>query len=197
MSDPVDQEIQAIKSMLQALTPLSPKARVSVLDYIAKRLDIAMPETDQKPDAGGGTADDKPETKKPPAPEGSVHIKDLKTQKKPRSANEMAALVAYYLSNLAPQADRKNTVNQKDIETYFKIAEFPLPEQIRLTLPNAKAAGYFDSVGDGMYKLNAVGHNLVVHSMPRGKGTQPKARRARKKMAQRTTGSKSRQTTRT
>lgn len=172
MSDPVDQEIQAIKSMLQALTPLSPKARVSVLDYIAKRLDIAMPAAAQQPDAGGGTATDTSGTGKPPAPGGDVHIKDLKDQKKPRSANEMAALVAYYLANLAPQANRKNTVNQKDIETYFKIAGFTPPKQIRVTLPNARAAGYFDSVGSGEYKLNAVGHNLVVHSMPRGKGHQ-------------------------
>ena len=179
MSDPVDQEIEAIKSMLQALTPLSPKARVSVLDYISKRLDIAMPEAAQQSDAGGGTAADT----SPPAPEGGVHIKDLKAQKKPRSANEMAALVAYYLANLAPQADRKKTVNQKDIETYFKIAGFTPPKQIRVTLPNAKAAGYFDSVGEGEYKLNAVGQNLVVHSMPRGKGTEQKARRARKKTA--------------
>jgi len=54
------------------------------------------------------------------------------------------------------------------VETYFKIASFPLPQQLRMTLPNAKNAGYFDLAGDGEYKLNAVGHNLVAHSMPRG-----------------------------
>lgn len=106
-----------------------------------------------------------------------AHIKDLKDQKKPRSANEMAALVAYYLANIAPQPERKTTVNTKDIETYFKIADFRLPEQIRVTLPNARNAGYFDPKGDGEYQLNAIGHNLVVHSMPRGAGETSKKRR--------------------
>lgn len=170
MSEPVDQEIEAIKSVLQALTPLSAKARASVLDYVAKRLDLVVPEALR---IEGRTGE---------APQqGELHIKDLKDQKKPRSANEMAALVAYYLANLAPQPKRKQTVNQKDVETYFKIAQFPLPRHIRAALPNAKTAGYFDTVGEGEYKLNAVGHNLVVHSMPRGRAASAKASRPRKK----------------
>lgn len=39
--------------------------------------------------------------------ETEVHIKTLKDQKKPRSANEMAAVVAYYLKNMAPRTKRK------------------------------------------------------------------------------------------
>jgi hypothetical protein len=106
-----------------------------------------------------------------------VHIKTLKEEKKPRSANEMAALVGYYLSTLAPPDKRKDAIDQKDIETYFKIAGFPLPKQVRVTLANARTAGYFDLVGGGEYSLNAVGHNLVVHSMPRGSAGGPSAAR--------------------
>ena len=97
-----------------------------------------------------------------------------------KESHTLALIVAYYLSNLAPEAGRKKTVDQKDMETYFKIAKFVLPKQIRATLPNAKAAGYFDSAGDGKYKLNAVGYNLVAHSMPRGKDTPGKVGRLRK-----------------
>jgi hypothetical protein len=174
--DTVDQEVDAIKNVLAALSPLSPKARASVLDYVIKRLDITpsnVPPTGLVPP---GQIPPKEETKGGTAGSGAVHIKDFKHTKKPRSANEMAALVAYYLSSVAPKAERKDTVNQNDIETYFKIAGYPLPKQIRVTLQNARTAGYFDSVGSGEYKLNAVGHNLVVHSMPRGaasEGTQP------------------------
>jgi hypothetical protein len=92
----------------------------------------------------------------------------------------MAALVAYYLGNLAPEGQQKATVNTQDIETYFKIAKFPLPEQIRVTLQNARNAGYLDPAGEGAYKLNAVGHNLVVHSMPRGASSGPHAGRAKR-----------------
>jgi hypothetical protein len=93
----------------------------------------------------------------------------------------MAALVAYFLANVVDEQERKERITTKDIDTYFKIAEFPLPTKTRFTLPNAKAAGYLDPVGSGQYKLNAVGYNLVVHSMPRGGGGPAKARRAPRK----------------
>jgi hypothetical protein len=118
-----------------------------------------------------------------------IHIKDLKEQKKPRFAIEMAALVAYYLANVAPKSDRKDRITTKDIETYFKIAEFPLPEKTQFTLPNTKAAGYLDAVGNGEYKLNPVGYNLVVHSMPRGADDKAASRR---KPAKRTRAAKKR-----
>lgn len=165
MADPVDQEIEAIRSVLAALGPLSLKARMSVLEYVAKRLEIEAPARQQRDTLGKAGP---PGTVEPPAGQKPVvHIESLKEEKGPRSANEMAALVAYYLSNLAPPEQQKKTVNQQDIENLFKIAHFPLPKQIRSTLANAKTAGYLDSLGGGEYRLNAVGHNLVVHSMPR------------------------------
>jgi hypothetical protein len=164
----VDQEIEAIHAVLRALTPLSEKARTSVLTYVTKRLGTELPSVSDNPSI--------PATPEVPKTEagGSAHISALKETKKPRSANEMAALVGYYLASLPSGEGGKKTINRKDIETYFTIAEFPLPLQIPMTLANAKAAGYFDLVGNGEYKLNAVGHNLVVHSMPRGSGSAPK-----------------------
>lgn len=187
MNESVDSEIAAIKSVLEALSPLSPKARASVLEYIVKRLDLELPDISKRLGSAGSKTTDAGSGQVAAATtlKDSVHIKELKEQKKPRSANEMAALVGYYLANIAPENERKKTVNQKDMETYFKIAGFPLPNQIRVTLPNAKAAGYFDAAGEGEYKLNAVGHNLVVHSMPRGAGAAGKVVRRRKKESKR------------
>jgi hypothetical protein len=181
MSEPVDQEIEAIKVVLAALAPLSEKARASVLDYVTKRLDLTPPV------APLPRVSSPPAVLVPAAPGSAtrqaLHIKDFKEQKRPRSANEMAAVVAYYLTNVAAPDQRKQTINQKDVETYFKIASFPLPQQLRMTLANAKNAGYFDLSGDGEYKLNAVGHNLVAHSMPRGasKAAGPTKRPRRQK----------------
>ncbi len=187
MPDPaVDHEIDAIRAVLAALGPLSEKARKSVLEYVARRLDLSGIHAVEAP--GPTAVSSAPSAV---AGGGAPHIKDFKEQKMPRSANEMAAVVAYYLANLAPEGQRKETVNQKDVETQFKIASFPLPQQVRVTLQNARNAGYFDSLGDGEYRLNAVGHNLVVHAMPRGaakeaqgvkrsrrvKAKRPKARR--------------------
>lgn len=170
MAEHIDKEIKAIKAVLHALEPLPADVRVSVLGYVLQRLQIVLAPSTQGSTAGtaaaiaGATArilETGGEQQTLP-----VHIKALKEQKRPRSANEMAALVAYFLANAAPKAERKDRITAKDVETYFKIAEFPLTKT-QFTLPNAKAAGYLDAVGNGEYKLNAVGHNLVVHSMPR------------------------------
>ncbi len=171
MAEHIDKEIEAIKAVLHALEPLPGDIRASVLGYVVQRLQITLAPSSQSSSSGVagaltettvGTAETVGERETSP-----VHIKVFKEKKNPRSANEMAALVAYFLANLAPNAERKDRITAKDIETYFKIAEFPLTKT-QFTLGNAKAAGYLDAVGNGAYKLNAVGHNLVVHSMPRG-----------------------------
>lgn len=173
MPDQIDAEIEAIKSVLKALEPLPPSTRSTVITYVCGRLEIPLGERQRAPlfadpalaaapasSQHGGVVD---------AGAAITHIKQLKEQKKPRSANEMAALVAYFLAEVAPIKDRKDRITAKDVETYFKIAGFPLTKT-QFTLPNAKAAGYLDPAGSGEYKLNAVGHNLVVHNLPRGDG---------------------------
>jgi hypothetical protein len=91
----------------------------------------------------------------------------------------MAALVAYYLSELAPDGERKDEISAADLEKYFKQAAFRLPRSLRMTLPNAAAAGYFDGAGAGRYRLNPVGYNLVVHGLPRSQETGKTTRRSR------------------
>ena len=102
---------------------------------------------------------------------GGVHdIRSLRTAKNPKSDNEMAALVAYYLKHLAPPEERKESIATADIEKYFVQANYPLPKQPRLTLANAKNAGYFDPAERGFFKLNPVGHNLVAHGLGKDGG---------------------------
>ena len=180
MAEHIDQEIDAIKAVLQALEPLRGDVRASVLGYVLQRLQIVLAPSVQTSASGApGALKDATASSAEPGNEQQtqpVHIKVLKEKKKPRSANEMAALVAYFLANLAPKTERKDRITTKDIETYFKIAEFPLTKT-QFTLPNAKGAGYLDAVGNGAYKLNAVGHNLVVHSLPRGADGKTSSRR--------------------
>ena len=182
MTSNVDSEIEAIRVVLNALEPLDVAARESVLDYVLKRLNIQRAAT-TPPVAPLISTPPTPPAPTPvqPAVSQQLHIKAFKEQKQPRSAIEMAAIVAYYLANHAPEADRKTSVDIEDLNTYFKIAEFKLPAQQRFTLVNARNAGYFDSAGSGEYKLNAVGHNLVVHSMSRkgNEGATPRKRIAK------------------
>ncbi|MCI0420506.1 MAG: hypothetical protein L0312_14995 [Acidobacteria bacterium] len=178
MADQIDKEIEAIKAVLHALEPLPGDVRASVLGYVIQRLQITLVTSQYNSGAAGALTDMKGRAAEAVGERETlpVHIKVFKEKKKPRSANEMAAIVAYFLANLAPKAERKDRITAKDIETYFKIAEFPLTKT-QFTLPNAKAAGYLDAVGNGAYKLNAVGHNLVVHSMPRGADSKAVSRK--------------------
>jgi len=190
MTTKVDSEIEAIRVVLNALEPLDAAARGSVFDYVSKRLNIQQTAT--TPPAGPSNSTHPTPTPAHPAVSHQVHIKDFKEQKQPRSAIEMAAIVAYYLENLAAESARKNSVGTGDLDTYFKIAGFKLPAHQRYTLVNARNAGYFDSVGSGEYKLNAVGHNLVVHSMPRkgNDGATPQKRTTKKKSNKKATKKK-------
>ena len=98
--------------------------------------------------------------------DAGIDIKSLKNEKQPTSAKQMACVVGYYLSELAPSEERKDTVKVADLEKYFKQANYRLPEKMEQLLVDAKRAGYFDTVGRGEYKLTRVGYNLVTQSMP-------------------------------
>jgi hypothetical protein len=51
-----------------------------------------------------------------------------------------------------------------------------------MTLVNAKDAGYLEALGDGNYRLNPVGYNLIAHVLGRGEEprTKPAVKRKRK-----------------
>jgi hypothetical protein len=99
-----DKELQAIGAIISLLEPLNEEERGRVLEYVLKRLDMAtvrpaVVASEQLPSAA------------PSTPQTITDIRTLTAEKQPRSANEMAALVAYYVSELAPDADRSDTVN--------------------------------------------------------------------------------------
>jgi hypothetical protein len=158
-----DRELSAISVILNALDGLDGESIQRVLDYVFGRLSIPTPRHVKSVISVGAQV---------PASADASHskresIRDLKEEKQPESSNQMAALVAYYLSEKADESERKEAINTADLEKYFKQASFKLPKSIPQTLSNATAAGYFDPAGSGLYKLNAVGYNLVVHGLPR------------------------------
>jgi hypothetical protein len=173
MSEAVDKEIEAIKVVLSTLESLDDIVRKNVLEYVLKRINFDMsvfgigpvnPNITQPPitDIPNNTSNDTG---------GEIHLKAFKESKGPKSAIEMAVVIGYYLQNLAAKEHRKETISVADLTTWFKIADYPLPSgDMRFVLVNAKNSGYLDSVGNGDYKINAVGYNLVKHSLPRKEG---------------------------
>ena len=171
-----DRELEAISSILEALDELDGESIQRVLDYVFSRLSIPASSTmsSHVPRALSTI----PSPLEPSARSRPPSIRDLKEEKQPESANQMAALVAYYLSEVLSSDEAKEAVNTADLEKYFKQAGFKLPKTLSMTLSNATAAGYFDSLGGGLYKLNPVGYNLVVHALPRSP-SKPRRRSGR------------------
>ena len=153
---------------------MSGPARERVLVYVANALNIAAPVLNV------GLPPSPPQdilrtplveaalvTAQPPAVDTRhTDVRSLRESKEPRTAVEMAAIVAYYLNDIAPEGEHSQTVGTADLDKYFKQAGYRLPKAQNMTLINATAAGYFDRVGQGQYKLNPVGYNLVVHNLP-------------------------------
>lgn len=171
-----DTELEAIGTILRALDGLEGESIQRVLDYVFGRLSIGQaraisPSPTTAISAGTSVSNDLRH------PRTQLSVRDLKEEKEPDSSNQMAAIVAYYLSEIAPETERKPAINAADLEKYFKQAGFKLPQKISYTLPNAAAAGYFDATGNGLYQLNPVGYNLVVHGLPRGHGESTPVRK--------------------
>ncbi len=189
MAEPeTDVELKALSTVIGALAPLEPDARSRVIDYVLQRL--GLPSGVARSGATSATSGLDPsasETQTLTAPVSD--IRSLREQKKPKSANEMAALVAYYLTYAAPEAERKEEISAKDIKKYFHQANFRLPGDATMTLVNAKNAGYLDAgPGRGSYRLNPVGYNLVVHRLPASGSSGAETSRSRQRRPSTKTG---------
>jgi hypothetical protein len=162
-------ELEALTAVVAALEPLSPEMRLRIVDSALTFLGTKAVQTNRlsrppaAPDETPGGLGREAAGPSLPAPD----IRSLKDQKQPQSANEMAALVAYYVSEAMSGSEKKDAVDVNDMVKYFKQGNFRLPANPKMILVNAKNAGYFDAVGSGGYKLNPVGYNLVAHSLPR------------------------------
>jgi hypothetical protein len=109
-----------------------------------------------------------------------VDIRSLFEEKKPSSDVEAAAVAAYYYQYLAPEGIKKETIDSASLQDAFRLARRPLPARTIYTLQNARGAGYLDSAGEGQFRLNAVGYNLVEHNLGSAEPHETEKRRSSK-----------------
>ncbi len=161
---------QAIDQITAALEQLDETTRVTAIQAACSHLGLVAPVTPTHapaPPNQQSTVLTAPHAHSHPERSSKkVDIRSLKEEKQPNSAKQMACVVAYYLQELAPGDEKKDTVSTKDIEKYFKQAGFKLPTKVEQVLVDGKRSGYFESAARGEYKLNAVGYNLVAHTLP-------------------------------
>ncbi|NOX81679.1 MAG: hypothetical protein GXP06_01550 [Alphaproteobacteria bacterium] len=185
MAEELQDDVKAISLLISVLDPLDDDARILVLDYVLRRLKINLaPVTSQTRTQPSLAETSVTNTEGDPVElfgsQGDVlpiDIRSFAEEKKPSTVNEKVAVVGYYLAHLAPEGERKESISAGDIKKYFIQANLELPSSPeRVTLMNAKNAGYFDARTRGQYSLNSVGYNLVAHKLP-GSGNSEEARR--------------------
>ena len=187
----------AMKDIVKILEPMEAGDRQKVLAAVHVYFELSVKQGSQPslPSVGGSKLDGVEVETPPEAPVGLKDIRTLKEEKQPKTAIEMAALMAYYLKELAPIGERKDSVSAADVKNYFLQAQFKLPASDKQTLINAKNAGFFESAGEGEFKLNPVGYNLVIHSLPRTISNEGRKTKRRKSGARQTKKRKERRVT--
>jgi hypothetical protein len=124
---------------------------------------LAPPAVAPQPPAGGGT--------------GPTDIKSFVAAKSPKSDQQFAAAVAYFYRFEAPPAERRDSITGDVLQEAARLAGRKRPANPRMTLNNAKAAGYLDSSSRGEFAINSVGENLVAMTLPGGAETPTKKRK--------------------
>lgn len=191
MTEELDKELEAINKIIKALDGLEPDEKRRVIEYTLTRLGLKVLDSQISPrkrEEGMPFIPTQPSNLHSSSEvTARIDIRALKEEKKPRSAIEMATLVAFYLSELSQAEERQSAIGTAEIAKYFKQASFKLPSGKNGgadTLNNAKNVGYLEPAGGaGRYKLTSVGYNLVAFKLPKGDISAPKRPKNQKKQS--------------
>jgi hypothetical protein len=178
MSTPKD-DLEATRIIVDALSGLKPNEQQRAFRWAAEKLNLSQPPNLVQPGNLPSSAQTPPHSQTPATtpttvstPTASANIKTFVHEKKPRNDVQYAAAVAYYHRFEAPQAERKEEINQDDLQEATRKTgreRFKYPYQ---TLSNAHKLGLLDRGSEkGMFTINTVGENLVAMTLPDGTST--------------------------
>jgi hypothetical protein len=127
-----------------------------------------------------------PATARAQAENSGQDIKSFVTEKKPRSDQQFATAVAYYYRFVAPQGERRDTINTSTLQEATRLVGRTRLANPKNTLNNSKNQGYLNNAARGEYSINTVGENLVAMTLPGGaeassKGKKPVSKAKPKK----------------
>jgi hypothetical protein len=162
-----DIELNAIETIIHVLEKLDITARNRVLNYISNRLSISQYNLLLEGRSNIPYQKENNHNIIEKSLRGTIDIRTFAGEKKPTTMQERIALLAYYLSELAPENERKSEITSSDITKYFKQANFKYPTRNRQAFLDAKNAGYLDPGSKrGSFKINPVGYNLIAYGLP-------------------------------
>lgn len=195
MTTPKTDDLDATRSIVEALEPFDTKDRERIIRWACEKLGIVqqtivqtIPQKEIIVEAQGISAPIQPNQLQGIAKD----IKSFLGEKSPKSNNQLAAAVAYYHTFEAPVNERKSYITKDDLQNACRLAGLERLTKPEQTLVNAHNVGLLDKGAEnGSYKINSVGENLVAMTMPSGSvSSKPKTRRAPAKKAAKRVGKK-------
>lgn len=179
MSSPttsVTNVFDAAKAIVETLQKLDKKeTQAQAIRFACESLGLqAVPSIPPTPFPGGqGHVNAPPRDGLLGTPERPKDLYQFTQEKAPKSDTQFAAVVAYYYRFEATAAHQKESITAADLIDAARLAKRARPAKPGNTLSGAMNAGYLDRVGDGQYRLNTVGENLVAVTLP-GNGSDKK-----------------------
>jgi len=182
MSTPKLDDLEAVRTVVDTVKDFSPEDQQRILRWAIEKLGVSVSvgtgytlSTHQTPSPSVAVA----------APVGGKDIKTFMAEKKPRNDVQFAAAAAYYYRFEAPVSERKEAINQADLQEATRKAGRERFANPLKTLSNAHTLGMLDKGGEkGTYAINSVGENLVAMTLPDGGVVKkPAKKKAAKKKA--------------
>lgn len=165
-------EFDAAKVIVETLKGLDKQQQARAIKFACESLDMQAPALGAA--SHGGGASPQPAITSAPS---ATDIKQFTASKAPKSDQQFAAVVAYYHRFVAPEAERKDAITADDLQDAARKVGRRRPH--RITLNNAKNAGYLDTAERGSFKINTVGENLVAVTLPGNGGEGGNSGRSR------------------
>jgi hypothetical protein len=186
-------DLEAVRTIASTLEPFKADERERILRWAREKLGMTTaaptavhPPAPQFPDRPGAPATPVPagaaSGATPMMPSASADIRSFVETKAPRSLNELATVVAFYLRFVAPDAKQKEAITKDDLVEACRKVGRAVPERPEQVLVNTHGMGLLDRTSvRGAYELNAVGENLVALTLPSADGSP--TRQTKKKNA--------------
>jgi hypothetical protein len=173
----------AAKDIVETLQGLDKTAQMLAMRFAAETLGLRPAPEIQIPAAPASVSLTSGSLPAGGGPTHSTDIRQFTAAKAPKSDQQFAAVVAYFYRFEAPEAERSETIDSKTLLAAARQAGRKRPGNARVTLNNAKNAGYLDAAGTGKFRINSVGENLVAIGLPGGASEGSLERTVMKKKA--------------
>jgi hypothetical protein len=173
MSDQLEiEDFDTAKAVFEKLKDVPAERRKRILTWIAEGFGVELnaaspPGSPLNPAPPMPHLPGTPATHTPGNPISQrADIKTFVSAKAPKSDQQFATVVAYFYRFESLPAMKKDSINGDILQEAARLAGRKRMSNPRVTLNNAKAAGYLDSNTPGEFTINSVGENLVAMTLP-------------------------------